>query len=114
MQLILKKLTVQIPDLEAHRSSYEVILLFKGDVGDSLLEAMRKDHNMVSSVSLDIFNMRQVVQMQWLLCDNLLSIVFNNYHLCLPHLQMRCLLITCYPEALWPFRIHFHHASRSL
>ena len=45
MQLILKKLTVQIPDLEAHRSSYDIILLFKTDVGDSLLEAMRKDHN---------------------------------------------------------------------
>ena len=52
MQLIFIKLTVQIPDLEAHSSSYDVILLFKGNVGDSLLEATMKDHDIVSSVSL--------------------------------------------------------------
>jgi len=32
---------LQIPDLEAHKSKYEVILSFKEDIGDSLLEESR-------------------------------------------------------------------------
>ena len=40
-----EKLLAQIPDLEAHRHKYEVILSFKTDIGDILMEATRKDHD---------------------------------------------------------------------
>ncbi len=40
-----EKLVAQIPDLEAHKNKYEVILSFKTDIGDTLMEATRKDHD---------------------------------------------------------------------
>lgn len=38
-----EKLLAQIPDLEAHKSNYEVMLTFKDDVGNTLLEAKKRD-----------------------------------------------------------------------
>lgn len=38
-----EKLVAQIPDLEAHKSKYEVLLTFKDDVGETLLEAKKRD-----------------------------------------------------------------------
>ena len=35
----------QIPDLEAHKSNYEVILSFKTGTGSTLLEATKRDHD---------------------------------------------------------------------
>jgi hypothetical protein len=40
-----ERLLAQISDLEAHKSNYEVVLSFKTDVGDTLLEATRKNHD---------------------------------------------------------------------
>lgn len=37
-----EKLLAQIPDLEAHKNKYEVMLTFKDDVGETLLEAKQR------------------------------------------------------------------------
>ena len=36
---------MQIPDLEAHKSKYEVIMSFKEDTGDTLLEATKRNQD---------------------------------------------------------------------
>jgi len=36
---------MQISDLEARKSKYEVILSFKEDIGDSLLEATKRNQD---------------------------------------------------------------------
>ncbi len=40
-----QKLLAQIPDLEAHKSNYEVVFSFKTDIGDTLLKVTRKNHD---------------------------------------------------------------------
>ena len=40
-----EKLLTQIPDLEAHKSKYEVIMSFKEDTGDTLLEATKRNQD---------------------------------------------------------------------
>ena len=45
-----EKLLAQIPDLEAHKSNYEVVLSLKTDIGDTLLEAIKKDHDSDAAV----------------------------------------------------------------
>ena len=38
-----EKLLTQIPDLEAHKGKYEIILPFKYDVGETLLDVKARD-----------------------------------------------------------------------
>ena len=40
-----EKLLAQIPDLEVHKSKYEVIMSFKEDIGDTLLEATKRNQD---------------------------------------------------------------------
>ncbi len=61
-----EKLVAQIPDLEAHKNKYEVILSFKTDIGDTLMEATRKDHDS-DAVSL----MRAAAIIRKDICDRL-------------------------------------------
>jgi len=72
---------MQIPDLEAHKSKYEVILSFKEDIGDSLLEATKRkqdDDAVVLMRAAEIIQ-NEIFEMEYRFNRSLLDKQYDNY-----------------------------------
>ena len=70
----------QIPDLEAHKSNYEVILSFKTGTGSTLLEATKRDHDSEAVVLMQAAEIirKEIFQTQYRFEGSLLDEQYDN------------------------------------
>ena len=70
----------QIPDLEAHKSNYEVVLSFKMDTGSTLLEATKRDHDSEAVVLMRAAEIirKEIFQTQYIFEGSLLDEQYDN------------------------------------
>ena len=69
---------MQIPDLEAHKSKYEVILSFKENIGDTLLEATKRNRAVVLMHAAEIVR-NEIFQMEYRYNGSLVDEQYDNY-----------------------------------
>jgi len=75
-----EKLLTQLPDLEAHKSKYEVIMSFKENIGDTLLEATKRnqdDDAVVLMRAAEIIR-NEIFQMEYRFKGSLLDEQYDN------------------------------------
>ena len=76
-----EKLLTQIPDLEAHKSKYGVIMSFKEDTGDTLLEATKRnqDNDVVVLMRAAEIIRNEIFQMEYRFNGSLLDEQYDNH-----------------------------------